>query len=117
MKSTKELLFEAMYLVDELAEGCEDTFLKAKVNKLDDDIQQALDSQAKADGSPEILPLVIQDMKHRGEIGRKKYGQPLTANNGRDALRDAYEEAMDLCQYLRQAIEERQGGKERGDHV
>lgn len=54
-----------------------------------------------------ILPLVIHDMKQRGEMGMKKYGRPLTANNGRDALRDAYEEAMDLCQYLRQAIEER----------
>lgn len=59
-------------------------------------------------GDPEeILPLVIHDMKQRGEMGMKKYGRPLTANNGRDALRDAYEEAMDLCQYLRQAIEER----------
>ena len=33
----------------------------------------------------------------------------LQAFNGRDALRDAYEEALDLCQYLRQALYERDG--------
>jgi hypothetical protein len=31
----------------------------------------------------------------------------LQAFNGRDALRDAYEEALDLACYLRQAIAER----------
>lgn len=34
--------------------------------------------------------------------------QPLEpAHNGRDALVDAYQEALDLTMYLRQAIEER----------
>jgi len=33
----------------------------------------------------------------------------LVPHNGRDALRDAYEEALDLCQYLRQALYERDG--------
>jgi hypothetical protein len=28
-------------------------------------------------------------------------------NNGRDSLMDAYQEALDLVMYLRQAIEER----------
>ena len=31
------------------------------------------------------------------------------AFNGRDALLDAYEEAIDLCMYLKQAIVERDG--------
>lgn len=40
-------------------------------------------------------------------MGRARYGTPLQAGNGRDALVDAYQEALDLCVYLRQAIEER----------
>lgn len=40
-------------------------------------------------------------------FGRQKYGTPLTADNGRDPLVDAYQEALDLVVYLRQAIEER----------
>lgn len=38
--------------------------------------------------------------------GRSKYGTPLQANNGRDPLVDAYQESLDLCVYLRQAIAE-----------
>ena len=54
-----------------------------------------------------IWDLVIADMKTRDHVGRQRYGTPLQAHNGRDALQDAYEEAMDLAVYLRQAIEER----------
>ena len=57
-------------------------------------------------GKP-VWELVIQDMRDRDQLGRKRYGTPLQANNGRDALVDAYQEALDLCVYLRQAIEER----------
>lgn len=46
-------------------------------------------------------------MKERDQEGRRKYGTPLQAGNGRDALVDAYQEALDLCVYLRQAIAER----------
>lgn len=54
-----------------------------------------------------IWDLVIEDMRARDLQGRAKYGVPLQANNGRDPLMDAYQEALDLCVYLRQAIEER----------
>jgi hypothetical protein len=54
-----------------------------------------------------IQDLVIQDMRERKAIGEARYGTPLQAHNGRDALVDAYQEALDLCCYLRQAIEER----------
>lgn len=57
---------------------------------------------------PHITDLVIQDMERRKIIGIERYKTPLQAFNGRDALMDAYEEALDLCQYLRQAIEERE---------
>ena len=57
--------------------------------------------------SKPIWELVIADMHARDKLGRQRYGVPLQAGNGRDALQDAYEEALDLAVYLRQAIEER----------
>lgn len=54
-----------------------------------------------------IQSLVRADLETRERIGVKRYGTPLQPHNGRDALRDAYEEALDLACYLRQAIEER----------
>lgn len=57
--------------------------------------------------STPIWELVIADMRERDHVGRQRYGTLLQAHNGRDALRDAYEEALDLAVYLRQAIEER----------
>lgn len=56
-----------------------------------------------------MWPLVIMDMAARDQVGRARYGVPLQPHNGRDALRDAYEEALGLCAYLRQAIMERDG--------
>jgi predicted HAD superfamily Cof-like phosphohydrolase len=61
--------------------------------------------------SPAIWGLVISDMQARDRIGRERYGTPLQAGNGRDALVDAYQEALDQAVYLRQAIEERGGRK------
>lgn len=39
-----------------------------------------------------IWELVIEDMQARDRVGRHRYGVPLQANNGRDALRQAIEE-------------------------
>ena len=50
---------------------------------------------------------VIEDMKQRRNFGIQKYGVPLQCNNGRDALIDAYQEALDLVVYLKQSIIER----------
>lgn len=58
---------------------------------------------------PPIADLVAQDVLSRKEMGMKKYGTALQGFNGRDALKDAYEEAVDLCKYLRQALYERDG--------
>lgn len=58
---------------------------------------------------PAVWPLVIEDMAARDAVGRERYGVPLQPHNGRDALIDAYQEALDLCAYLRQAIYERDG--------
>lgn len=57
----------------------------------------------------DIWPIVIEDMRARNEFGTKKYGVPLRPFNGRDVLKDAYEEALDLAVYLRQAMYERDG--------
>jgi hypothetical protein len=56
---------------------------------------------------PAIVDLVLTDLAERKRIGIARYGTPLQAHNGRDALIDAYQEALDLACYLRQAIEER----------
>jgi hypothetical protein len=58
---------------------------------------------------PAIWPIVIHDMLDRDLLGRERYGIPLQPHNGRDALMDAYEEALDLVAYLRAAIYERDG--------
>lgn len=58
---------------------------------------------------PAIVDLVIADMEERKRVGIERYGTPLQAHNGRDALVDAYQESLDLTMYLRQAIEERRG--------
>lgn len=57
----------------------------------------------------DIQTLVVYDIAERRKVGIQRYGMALRPNNGRDALRDAYEEALDLAMYLRQAIAERDG--------
>ena len=54
----------------------------------------------------EVTPLVIKDLELRSKMGKEKYGETLRAFNGRNALVDAYQEALDLVQYLRQLLEE-----------
>jgi hypothetical protein len=58
-------------------------------------------------GGESIHSLVIEDIRARRELGVSRYGIPLQAHNGRDALRDLYEELLDACAYIRQVIEER----------
>lgn len=55
----------------------------------------------------DIQSMVISDIGKRRELGIQRYGTALQAHNGRDMLRDAYEEAIDLAIYLRGCIEER----------
>lgn len=54
-----------------------------------------------------IADQVIYDMLIRKELGISRYGTPLQPLNGRNALRDAYEEALDFCMYLKQELIER----------
>jgi hypothetical protein len=57
--------------------------------------------------APSVQGMVIDDLTVRLQVGIQRYGTALQPHNGRDALRDAYEEALDLACYLRQAIAER----------
>lgn len=61
----------------------------------------------KPNDKPGVWGLVIQDMGERDAFGAAKYGTRLQPFNGRDALVDAYQEALDLVVYLRTAIYER----------
>jgi hypothetical protein len=61
-------------------------------------------------GEQSVTDAVVADMHARREFGRSKYGTELMSGNGRDALVDAYQEALDLVMYLKQAILERGGG-------
>lgn len=56
---------------------------------------------------PFIQDAVIADIDARKQVGIRRYGTALQPFNGRDALLDAYEEALDLAIYLKQALVER----------
>jgi hypothetical protein len=58
-------------------------------------------------GIGDVTGMVLYDLTKRRMQGIEQYGTPLMTHNGRDALVDAYQEALDLCLYLRQAIAER----------
>jgi hypothetical protein len=55
-----------------------------------------------------VLDRVLKDFQDRAEVGKARYGTYLKTNNGREALVDAYQEAMDLVMYLKQELMERE---------
>ena len=63
-------------------------------------------------GQETVKDKVLADINGRAEYGKAVYGTYLMAHNGRDALLDAYHEALDLTMYLAQAIMERNASKE-----
>lgn len=53
----------------------------------------------------DIWSTVIHDMTRRRQFGITKYGTTLSTNTrGRDPIQNAYEEALDLTVYLKQAL-------------
>lgn len=56
-----------------------------------------------------VVDVVINDLRKRSQMGLEKYGILLRTGNGRDPSWDAYQEALDLCMYLRQALLEKEG--------
>lgn len=55
-------------------------------------------------GAPVAEALIARD-----EMGSAKYGTSLMTHNGRAALVDAWQEALDLVMYLGQAVQEGRG--------
>lgn len=55
---------------------------------------------------PAVHDLLVADIQARDKYGQGKYGQRLRPFNGRNSLRDAYEEVIDLAVYLRVLIYE-----------
>lgn len=62
-------------------------------------------------GKLPVQQILIHAIEERREHGIRKYGRALETDNGRDALKDAWEESMDLLLYLTQMR------LERGDHI
>lgn len=56
---------------------------------------------------PSVQSMVIKDMQDRERLGILRYGTALQPYNGRDALRDLYEELLDGAMYVRQEMAER----------
>lgn len=75
-----------------------------------------MQKRPKKNSNPEVMELFLKDLKARYEEGVRRYGVPLQPFNGRDALQDAYEEAIDLALYLRQALYERDRGSKKSHH-
>lgn len=63
--------------------------------------------------NPAIWDLVLQDMKDRDKFGLNKYGTRLQPFNGRNVLRDLYQELLDGAVYVRQLIFEQENPSEK----
>lgn len=57
-------------------------------------------------GRAGVTDAVIEDLRRREQKGIETYGTTLQTHNGRNALQDAYEEVLDLAQYLKQHLME-----------
>lgn len=57
---------------------------------------------------PCVQDMVVADIEARKVVGIERYGTVLQPFNGRSALMDAYQEALDLAIYLRQLLYEEQ---------
>ena len=62
-------------------------------------------------GREDVLDALLQDYKTRAAFGEAKYGTRLKTFNGRRALVDALQEAMDLAIYLKQVLMEEDARK------
>ena len=55
---------------------------------------------------------IAEDVEARIAIGERKYGKRLQSFNGRDALKDLYDELLDALNYSKQLqLEDKDGGR------
>lgn len=82
--------------------------LEPLLRRVCDGLEEAADSDYVREeaASLTVTDMVKRDLDQRTAAGIQKYGRPLTTRNGRSAIVDAYQEVLDLAQYLRQHIEE-----------
>jgi len=67
------------------------------------------------EGKDIVFKAFMKDVEDRAEFGIMKYRTYLKTFNGRNALEDAYQEAIDLCLYLKQCLMENEAlSKEAG---
>jgi hypothetical protein len=57
-----------------------------------------------------ITDMVIEDLRGREALGKAKYGKPLLPFDGRDTMRDLYEELLDAAHYIKKLMVERERG-------
>ena len=69
--------------------------------KLETEIKQAEDYIPVKD---EITKAVVMDLVSRAQRGLKKYNTTLGENDHQNMLQHAYEEALDMAQYLKKEI-------------
>jgi hypothetical protein len=67
------------------------------------DASYALIHQLIMDSADNERTGLVMDLVRRRDFGIAKYGTPLRTNNGRDHIKDAYQEALDLMVYLKAA--------------
>lgn len=60
-----------------------------------------------ANDATDIQTQVIADIAERRQVGISRYGTALQPHNGRDSLRDLYEELLDGVMYVKQVMVER----------
>jgi hypothetical protein len=60
------------------------------------------------DGRKNITDMVIADLRGREALGKAKYGKPLLPFDGRDTMRDLYEELLDAAHYIKKEMVERE---------
>jgi isopenicillin N synthase-like dioxygenase len=75
-------------------------FVKLKDKMIDTELKTADDYFVK----DEVTKNVMLELAERSRKGYKKYGTTLHENNHQNMLQHAYEEALDLAQYLKKEI-------------
>jgi hypothetical protein len=70
------------------------------ISKIDTELKNYDDYFVKDD----VTKNVMLDMAERSRKGYKKYGTTLHENNHQNMLQHAYEEALDMAQYLKKEI-------------
>lgn len=65
-------------------------------------------SKRKSSEESTVFTELISDLVKRERQGWRSYKRPMRPFNGRDALQESYEEALDLAAYLKQLLMERQ---------